>query len=240
MHFDVVSIFPDLIANAVQYGILRRAIEKNLVKVAVHDLRDYCHDRHCQVDDTPYGGGAGMVMKPEPFFEAVAGLQADGGDCPHIVLLSPQGELLTQPKAHELGERSRIALLCARYEGVDERVREALADEELSIGDYVLSGGEFAALVVMDTVSRLIEGVLGNEESVGDESHSQGLLEYPQYTRPPLYQGLAVPEILVRGDHEEIRRWRRAEALRRTLQRRPDLLSSAELTDEDWQILGEL
>ncbi len=240
MRIDVVSIFPDLIADAVRYGIVHRAVENDLVNIAVHNLRDYCHDRHCQVDDTPYGGGPGMVMKPEPFFEAVRSLRADSTDPGHVILLSPQGQALDQQRARELTQHGRLILLCARYEGIDERVREALADQELSIGDYVLSGAEFAALVVMDAVIRLLAGALGNEDSTAQESHTEGLLEYPQYTRPAVYEGMAVPDLLVRGHHEEIRRWRRQQALKRTLQRRPDLLSSAELTDEDWEILGEL
>ncbi len=240
MHIDVVTIFPDLIADALGYGILGRAAAGDLVNIAVYDLRDYCHDRHSQVDDTPYGGGPGMVMKPEPFFDAVSSLQAEADQPGHVILLSPQGRLFNQQIARQLTQQGRLILLCSRYEGIDERVREALADQELSIGDYVLSGAEFAALVVMDAVVRLVDGVLGNEASTLQESHAEGLLEYPQYTRPAVYQGMAVPELLVRGHHEEIRRWRRRQALKRTLERRPDLLSSADLTDEDWQILGEL
>ena len=240
MRFDVVTIFPDLIADAISHGVLGRAVAQGLVEVCVHDLRDFCHDRHRQVDDTPYGGGPGMVMKPEPFFDAVRSLQAERASPAHVVLLSPQGRVLTQQHAAELAERERIMLLCPRYEGVDERVRQALVDEEISIGDYVLSGGEFPALVVMDAVARLLEGVLGNEASPQQESHSESLLEHPQYTRPAVFEGMAVPEVLTEGQHERVRRWRRAETLRRTLDRRPDLLARAELTSEDWEILGEL
>lgn len=237
MRFDVVTIFPSLVADAASYGVLGRAIEQNLIQLAAHDLRDWCHDRYRQVDDTPYGGGPGMVMKPEPFFEAVEQLR---GENSHVVLLSPQGQLLDHELARRLSEREHLILLCGRYEGVDERVRSALVDEEVSIGDYVLSGGEFGALVVLDAVSRLVDGVLGNETSTDQESHTQGLLEYPQYTRPAEYRSMAVPADLSEGHHEQIRLWRRREALRRTLERRPDLLARAVLTDEDWQLLGEL
>jgi len=240
MRFDVITIFPDLIADAVAHGVLGRALAQGLVEVSVHDLRDFCHDRHRQVDDTPYGGGPGMVMKPEPFFDAVRSLQTQTPSPAHVVLLSPQGRVLTQPHAAELAERERIMLLCARYEGVDERVRQGLVDEEISIGDYVLSGGEFPALVVMDTVARLVQGVLGNEDSPQQESHTESLLEHPQYTRPAVFEGMAVPEVITEGRHEGVRRWRRAESLRRTLRRRPDLLARAELSAEDWEILGQL
>lgn len=240
MRFDVITIFPSLIEQAVQHGILGRGIETGLVVCEVHNLRNYCHDRHCQVDDTPYGGGPGMVMKPEPFFEAVRTLRQDGHGSAHVVLLSPQGRVFDQEKARQLTQQRRIIMLCARYEGVDERVRQALVDEELSIGDYVISGGEFAALVVMDAVGRLVDGVLGNDQSADQESHAQGLLEYPQFTRPATYEGMDVPEVLIEGHHEQIRRWRRTQALKRTLKRRPDLLARADLTDEDWQILGNL
>jgi tRNA (guanine37-N1)-methyltransferase len=240
MRFDVITIFPQLIEQAIQYGILGRAVESELLQVVIHNLRDYCHDRHRQVDDTPYGGGPGMVMKPEPFFEVVRTLRDDGQGDGRVVLLSPQGQSFNQQKARQLGLHSRLILLCARYEGIDERVRKAVVDEEISIGDYVLSGGEFAALVVMDAVARMIDGVLGNEESAEQESHTQGLLEYPQYTRPAIFEDMAAPDILIHGHHEQIRRWRRMQALKRTLQRRPDLLVRAELTDEDWQLLGTL
>ncbi len=240
MRFDIVTIFPQLVEHAMQYVVLGRALDSGLLRAGVHNLRDYCHDRHRQVDDTPYGGGPGMVMKPEPFFEAVNALRADGHGEARVVLLSPQGQAFDQETARRLSRCSRMILLCARYEGVDERVRETLVDEEISIGDYVLSGGEFAALVVMDAVARMVDGVLGNEQSADQESHAQGLLEYPQYTRPPVYDELAVPDILIHGHHEQIRYWRRLQALKRTLQRRPDLLGRAEWTDEDWQILGTL
>jgi tRNA (guanine37-N1)-methyltransferase len=180
------------------------------------------------------------MMKPEPFFEVVRTLRDDGQGDGRVVLLSPQGQSFNQQKARQLGLHSRLILLCARYEGIDERVRKAVVDEEISIGDYVLSGGEFAALVVMDAVARMIDGVLGNEESAEQESHTQGLLEYPQYTRPAIFEDMAAPDILIHGHHEQIRRWRRMQALKRTLQRRPDLLVRAELTDEDWQLLGTL
>ncbi len=237
MRFDVVSIFPGLIADAASYGVLGRAIEQNLLQMAAHDLRDWCHDRYRQVDDTPYGGGPGMVMKPEPFFEAVEQLR---GPASHVVLMSPQGAVFSHESAARLATRDHVIVLCGRYEGVDERVRANLVDEEISIGDYVLSGGEFAALVLIDAVARLVSGVLGNETSADQESHAQKLLEHPHYTRPAEYRGMAVPLELAEGHHEQIRVWRRKEALRRTLARRPDLLARAALTDEDWQLLGEL
>jgi len=237
MRFDVVTIFPSLVADVASYGVLGRSIQQGLIQLAAHDLRDWCHDRYRQVDDTPYGGGPGMVMKPEPFFEAVEQLRVEGS---HVVLLSPQGRVFSHQAAHQLAQREHVILLCGRYEGVDERVRSALVDEEISIGDYVLSGGEVAALVVLDAVARLVDGVLGNDTSTDQESHTQSLLEYPQYTRPAQYRSMAVPLELIEGHHEQIRLWRRREALRRTLARRPDLLARGALTDEDWRLLGEL
>ena len=203
-----------------QYGVTGRALAAGLIKLEVHDLRDHAHDRHRQVDDVPYGGGAGMVLKPEPIFEAV---RARSGNGP-VVLLSPQGERFTQPVAAELAKAGDLFLICGRYEGVDERVAQHLADRQLSIGDYVLSGGELAAMVVIDAVSRLIKGVLGAEDSPLHESFSEQLLEYPQYTRPPVFEGHAVPEILLSGHHAEIARWRREQAESRTRRLRPDLL----------------
>ncbi|MFP3903575.1 MAG: tRNA (guanosine(37)-N1)-methyltransferase TrmD [Armatimonadota bacterium] len=240
MRIDVVTIFPDLISDVTGVGIMGRGIDGGHVDLHVHNLRDFCHDRHKQVDDTPYGGGPGMVMKPEPFFEAVEGIRADVAAVGPVLLPTPQGELFSQAKASSLAKESQITVLCARYEGIDERVREAIVDEEISIGDYVLSGGELPALVIIDAVVRLVSGVLGNEESLVSESHAGGLLEHPQYTRPAEYAQMEVPEILQRGAHEEIRRWRRRESLRRTLKRRPDLLVRANLTHEDWELLGEL
>ncbi|MFQ6096762.1 MAG: tRNA (guanosine(37)-N1)-methyltransferase TrmD [Armatimonadota bacterium] len=239
MRIDVVTIFPGMFDGPLNYSITKRALDRGLVEIHVHDLRDYARDRHRVVDDYPYGGGAGMVMKPEPWFRAIEAISGTKGERAHVVLLTPQGHVLTQDKVRELARRPRLLLMCGRYEGVDERVREALVDEEVSIGDFIVSGGEVAALVVIEAVIRLVPGVVGNEESPADESFSAGLLEYPQYTRPSDYRGLQVPEVLLSGHHEQIRRWRRREALRRTRDRRPDLFDRLELTSEDRALLEE-
>ncbi|MFA5785610.1 MAG: tRNA (guanosine(37)-N1)-methyltransferase TrmD [Actinomycetota bacterium] len=237
MRIDVVTIFPEFFDSPLRASLLGRAGERGLLDVAFHDLRDHTHDRHRTVDDEPYGGGAGMVMKPEPWFEAVESIRGD--EPVRTVLFCPTGRVLTQAYAWELAEESRLLLMCGRYEGVDERVR-SLATDEVSIGDYVLAGGESAALVLIEVVSRLLPGVLGNEESTVEESFSQGLLEYPHYTRPAEFRGLDVPEILRSGDHEAVAEWRRHQALERTLRRRPDLLAEAVLSPEDRRVLGEL
>ena len=239
MRIDVVTIFPEMLLGPLSCSLTKRAIERGTVDIQVHDLRDFTHDRHHVVDDYPYGGGAGMVMKPEPWFRAVEALADAAPERPHAILLTPQGPVLTQAKVQELSERPRLLLMCGRYEGIDERVREALADEEVSVGDFVLSGGEPAALVLMDAIIRLVPGVVGNEESPAEDSFSEGLLEYPHYTRPSDYRGLRVPEVLLSGHHEEIRRWRRREALRRTRDRRPDLFARLTLTNEDQALLAE-
>lgn len=220
MHFELLTIFPELFPGALAHGVTGRALASGAIRLTVHDLRDYTHDRHRQVDDMPYGGGAGMVLKPEPIFEAV---RARSGSGP-IILLSPQGEVFNQRIAKELAQHPDLYLICGRYEGVDERVAAHLVDRELSIGDYVLTGGEIPALVVMDAVSRLIPGVLGADDSPVEESFAEHLLEYPHYTRPPVFEGHAVPEILLSGHHAEIERWRRKQAEDRTKRRRPDLL----------------
>jgi tRNA (guanine37-N1)-methyltransferase len=220
-------------------SLVRRAQERGLVTIRVHDLRAYTRDRHRVVDDVPYGGGAGMVLKPEPVFAAVEALMAGRADS-RVVLLSPQGQRLTHQVALEFAARDHLILLCGRYEGFDERIRTALATDEVSIGDVVLSGGELAALVVLEAVVRLVPGVVGAEASVRMDSFYGGLLDYPQYTRPASFRGLAVPPVLLSGDHERIRRWRRKEALRRTRARRPDLLATAPLTEEDRQLLQEI
>lgn len=237
MHVDIFTIFPQIFQSPLEQGMLRIAQERGLVKVFIHNLRDFTQDRHKQVDDEPYGGGVGMVMKPEPFFEGVESLAGDQGP---IILLTPQGRILTQKIIKELAQEKRLILLCGRYEGVDERVREYLATDEISIGDYVLSGGELPALVVVEGVSRLILGVLGKEYSLVEETFSQGLLEYPQYTRPDTYRGFSIPEILLSGDHQRIARWRRECSLERTFYRRPDLLKEAQLTKEDKKFLKKL
>ena len=225
-----------MFAGPLDQSILRRAQEKHLVEIRVHDLRDWTHDRHRVVDDVPYGGGAGMVLKPEPFFEAVDALRQDESQ---VVLLTPQGERFNHAMACRLAEMRHLIFLCGRYEGFDERVR-TLADCEVSIGDYVVSGGELPALVLIDATVRLIPGVLGDEDSAGQDSFAGGLLDHPQYTRPPVYRELRVPDVLLSGDHKQIRRWRRKEALHRTLRRRPDLLDRAILSVEDQGLLSEI
>lgn len=243
MRFDVVTIFPAMIQQAVAAGILGRALERDLLSVVVHDLRDFTTDRHRVVDDVPYGGGPGMVLKPEPLLRALDTIEAADARRPTVLLTSPQGTRLTQQVVERFSRLERIVLLCGRYEGIDERVR-ARVDEEVSIGDYVLSGGELPALVVIDAVSRLVPGVVGDEQSVAEDSFSRGLLDFPQYTRPAeiTVQGtpVRVPDVLLSGNHAEIRRWRKREALARTLARRPDLLAAADLDDEERKLLREL
>jgi tRNA (guanine37-N1)-methyltransferase len=277
MRFDIVTIFPEFFGGPLDYGIVRRAREARLVETHVHDLRDFTHDRHRTVDDRPFGGGEGMVMKPEPLFEAVESLLGGGGSATAaagtaIVLLSAAGKLFRQETARRLASVDRMVLLCGRYEGVDERVAEHLATDEISIGDFVLSGGELPAAMILDAVTRLIPGTLGNEDSIVNESFSEtgsndagarqaariepsrparianhelpttnrGILDYPHFTRPPSFRGWEVPEVLVGGNHEEIRRWRRKKALEKTLKNRPDLLESTELGDLDTQLLNEI
>lgn len=239
MTIHIVTIFPDLVLQAISQAMLARAQGAGVAKIEVHDLRDYAHDRHKTVDDYPYGGGAGMVMKPEPAFACVESISdaAGAGKKPRVILLTPQGKKFDQRKAEELSKLEEMVLIAARYEGVDERIRTALADEELSIGDFVVSGGEFPALCVCEAVVRLLPGAVGAEESTEDETFTGGLLEYPQYTRPPDFRGMAVPEVLLSGHHEQIRLWRRAQSLRRTIQRRPDLLVEEDLTAEDKRVL---
>jgi tRNA (guanine37-N1)-methyltransferase len=244
MRFDVVTIFPAMIERALEDGILGRAIERGAIAVTVHDLRNFTTDRHRVVDDVPYGGGPGMVMKPEPLFRALDAVQAETKA--HVALMSPQGSRFTQADARRLSGTSRLVLVCGRYEGTDERVRSRV-DEELSIGDFVMSGGELAALVVIDAVARLVPGVVGDAQSVEEESFSRGLLDFPHYTRPARFEWpgsdagtLNVPDVLVSGNHAQIRKWRKREALRRTLDRRPDLLETAALDDEERDILCEL
>jgi tRNA (guanine37-N1)-methyltransferase len=228
LRIDVVTLFPDLFGPALAAGVLGRAVERGIVAVDLHDLREHGIGRHRQVDDTPYGGGAGMVLRPEPLAAALEPLRAAGVP---IILLDPAGEPLTDPLARELAGLPGFALVCGRYEGVDDRVR-AWVDREVSIGDYVLTGGELPALVVIDAVSRLVPGVIDAVSSAGD-SFSTGLLEYPQYTRPEEFSGMRVPSVLLSGNHGEVAAWRRREALRRTLERRPDLLDNETLTDTD-------
>jgi tRNA (guanine37-N1)-methyltransferase len=256
MQFEVFTLLPDVFPPYLESSILQKARQRGLIEVRVHNIRDYTHDRHHTTDDTPYGGGGGMVMKPEPVFETVEtvlgfearqtqsipfdhGSATQGKPVP-IILLTPQGRVFTQRVAEELAGHERIALLCGRYEGVDERIREHLVTDEISIGDYVLTGGELPALLIIDAVSRLIPGVLGNPTGAEDDSHSMGLLEYPHYTRPPEFRGWQVPEVLLSGDHGRIEKWRREQALSRTLKKRPDMLEKAELSEEDKKIVERL
>ena len=265
MHFDIITIFPDFFTGPFDYGILKRARAAGLVEIATHDLRSFTHDRHRTVDDRPFGGGEGMVLKAQPIYDAVQSL----GIAPKaerqrqkqtVVLLSAQGQPFTQSLAQELAQTERVVILCGRYEGVDERVNELLCDREISIGDYVLSGGELAAAVIVDAVVRLLPGALGNPdssrfESFGAEDLAEdaaaadgsprstygagGLLDYPHYTRPANFMGIAIPEALAGGDHEAVRRWRRRMALKKTLENRPDLLERIEMSEEDREILAE-
>ncbi len=240
MIFDVVTIFPEIFYAYINEGIIKRALNRNLIKINIYNLRDYAKNKHKTVDDYPYGGGSGMVMKPEPFFCAVETICPDKSER-IVLMLSPAGRKFDQEMALELSkEKRRIFLLCGRYEAIDERVKIGLADDEISIGDYVLTGGELPALVIIDAVSRLIPNVLGDEHSAEIESFSWGILDYPHYTRPPVFKGMAVPEILLSGNHEEIRRWRRKEALRRTLERRADLLEKIRLNEEDYKLIDEI
>ncbi|HJT53197.1 MAG TPA: tRNA (guanosine(37)-N1)-methyltransferase TrmD [Candidatus Angelobacter sp.] len=269
MKFEIVTIFPDFFRGPLDYGIVRRAREAGLIEVALHDLRAFTRDRHRTVDDRPFGGGEGMVLKPEPLFECVESLKVGDlesrraeGARQTVVLLSPQGRMFTQAVAQELAGLEQIVLVCGRYEGVDERVAEALVDREISVGDYVLSGGELGAAVIIDTVTRLLPGALGNEASARQESFtaasvtreaaaqeaeipdstcgSGGLLDYPHYTRPAEFRGMPVPEVLMGGNHEQIRKWRRKKALEKTLRNRPDLLKIEALSKDDKKVLAEL
>jgi tRNA (guanine37-N1)-methyltransferase len=242
MRFDVITIFPSMFGPLLSESILKRAQDSGVADITVRDLRDFTADRHRTTDDAPYGGGAGMVMKPEPFFEAVAAARCpdDAGCAEEVILLSPQGERYRQSLARELASKDHLILLCGHYEGVDERVREHLATRVISIGDYVLTGGELPAMVVIDSVVRLLPGALGAEESAQSDSFEDGLLEYPQYTRPADFRGWTAPEALLSGHHEQVRRWRRKESLRRTRALRPDLLATAGLTAEDRRLLLEI
>ena len=244
MDIDILTLFPQMFQGLFSTGIFKRAIDQKLVSISLHNIRDYTHDKHHIVDDYPYGGGAGMVLKPEPIFEAVESIKSNissnqGGVLP-IILLTPQGRLFSQEVAYELSRYSRLILICGRYEGVDERVRKHLVTDEISIGDYVLSGGELAVMVVIDAVVRLVPGVLGSEASLLNDSHVAGLLEYPQYTRPAVYREWSVPEVLLSGNHAQITKWCREQAIRRTLERRPELLDKANLRVEERQLVDTL
>jgi tRNA (guanine37-N1)-methyltransferase len=243
MRIDILTLFPQVFSAPFGFGIFQRAIDNGLVRLNVHNIRDYTHDKHHTVDDYPYGGGAGMVMQPGPIFEAVEAIRdgmPEGERNFPVILLTPQGRLLSQSVALELSLQHHLVFICGHYEGVDERVCEHLATDEISIGDYVLTGGEVPALVVIDAVLRLLPGVLGSEESPLDDSHAGGLLEYPQYTRPADFRGWTVPEVLLSGNHAQIAKWRREKVIHRTLERRPDLLSKANLGLEDKKLVERL
>jgi tRNA (guanine37-N1)-methyltransferase len=238
--FDVITIFPEIFQAYIRESIIKRAVQRKLIDVRIYNLRDFTTDKHKTVDDYPYGGGSGMVMKIEPIYNAINSIKSDGIER-LTIMLSPQGKTYNQEMAEELSKiKKRILFVCGRYEGIDERVREFLVDEEISIGDYILTGGELPALVIIDSITRLIPGVLGDEGSLKEESFTWGILDYPHYTRPPEFMGLKVPDILLSGNHKEIQRWRRREALRRTLLKRPDLLKKVSLSEEDRKILNEL
>jgi len=239
IRFDVLSIFPEMLVSPLSFSLLKKAQEKGLVEVSLHDIRDWAEDKHKMTDDAPYGSGCGMVMKVEPVEKALAAVKNSEKKA-LVVLMTPQGETLNQEIAKELAEKEQVIIICGRYEGVDERIREHLTDREISIGDYILTGGELSALVLIDAVSRFIPGVLGNSESTLNESFSHGFLEYPQYTRPAEYKGWKVPEVLVSGNHAEIERWRRYESLKRTYKRRPDLLEKTELSAADKKNLQKI
>lgn len=256
MRFEVFTLLPEVFPPYLESSILKRAAQRGLIHVNIHNIRDYTHDKHHVTDDTPYGGGGGMVMKPEPIFESVESVlglappssppepvnQTQGKPASNIpiILLTPQGRVFNQRVAEELSTHERIALLCGRYEGVDERVREHLVTDEISIGDYVLTGGELPAMILIDAVSRLIPGVLGDPTGAEDDSHSMGLLEYPHYTKPAEFRGWKVPEILLSGDHAKIEKWRREQALTRTFNKRPDMLEKAELSEADKKTVAGL
>jgi len=239
MRFDIITIFPEIFTGIFDFGIVRRAVEASLIEIQIHDLRDYTNDRHRQVDDRPFGGGAGMVMKPEPLFRAVEAVTSEAQDV-SVALLSPQGRLFSQSVAEEYVQKRGVVLICGRYEGVDERVAEHLATDEVSIGDYVLSGGEIPAMVVVDAVTRLIPGALGCEQSAECESFSDGLLDYPHYTRPAEYRGLKPPDVLLSGNHAEIERWRRRKSIEKTLLRRPDLIDNRMSSEAERREIEEI
>jgi len=248
MKFEVFTLLPEVFPSYLETSIIKRARERGLIDVRVHNIRDYTHDKHHVTDDTPYGGGGGMVMKPEPVFEAIESvldinpnLSAPGpaSNIP-IILLTPQGRVFNQSIAQELSQHPHIALLCGRYEGVDERIREHLVTDEISIGDYVLTGGELPALILIDAIARLLPDVLGDPTGAQDDSHAMGLLEYPHYTRPPEFRGWKAPDVLLSGDHAKIEKWRRQQALLRTFNKRPDILKNAELSKEDKKFVESL
>ncbi len=239
MRFDILTLFPAMFEGPMTESILKRAQEKGLIEVNLHNIRDHATDKHKTTDDTPYGGGGGMVMKVEPLVSAVEAVRGEDTHTP-VILMTPQGRVFNQKVVQELAQYPRLILVCGRYEGFDERVRQTIATDEISIGDYVLTGGELAAMIIVDAVSRLVPGVLGAQWGADEDSHATGLLEYPHYTKPPEFRGLRVPDVLVSGNHAEVEKWRRRESLKRTWQRRPDLLLTADLTEAERWYLMEL
>jgi len=238
MRFDVFTLIPETFSPYLQASILQKASERGLLEFRVHNIRDYTHDRHHTTDDTPYGGGGGMVMKPEPVFDAVEHVLGTPPTCP-VILMTPQGRVFNQKIATELSGYPQVAIICGRYEGIDERIRQSLVTDEISIGDFVLTGGELPALILIDAIARLLPGVLGDPDGAIDDSHASGLLEYPHYTRPPTYRGWGVPDVLLSGDHARIARWRREQSLLRTLQKRPDLLERTTLSKADLSFIED-
>ncbi len=238
MKYHVLTIFPEILSDSLKHSLLGKALDRGIIQTNIVDIRNFARDKHRTVDDYPYGGGPGMVMKPEPLFAAAESLETASGT--PVILLSPQGEVFNHDMAKELASFEEVVLVCGRYEGVDERIIKGLDVREVSIGDFIISGGEYAALVIIDAVSRLIPGVLGDERSCEDESFSDGLLEYPQFTRPENFRDMAVPEVLTSGNHAVIDRWRRDRSLERTFEKRPDLLDKADLSEEDLQYLATL
>ena len=241
MRIDIVSLFPKMFDGPFGESIVKRAVDNGLVNISIHNFRDYAHDRHHTVDDCPYGGGGGMVLKPEPLFEAVESIKGTINDSPvPVILLTPQGRLFCHHIAQELSKQRNLILICGHYEGVDERVRQYLVTDEISIGEYVITGGELAAMVVVDALVRLLPGALGSEQAVEDDSYARGFLEYPQYTRPRVYRGWEIPPVLLSGDHQEIARWRCEQAIERTLLRRPDLFKKAVLSEEEKKLADRI
>lgn len=240
MHIDILTLFPNMFTGVFQSSILQKALEKKKFTYNLIDFRDYTEDKHQKVDDYPYGGGAGMVLTPQPIFDAVQANTVDKNIKPRIILMCPQGETYTQRKAEELAKEEHLLFICGHYEGYDERIREHLVTDEISIGDYVLTGGELGAMVVIDSVVRLLPGVLGNKQSATEDSFSTGLLEHPHYTRPANFRGMKVPDVLLSGHHEKIATWRREQSLKRTYERRPDLLKDVQLTEREKQFLKQI
>jgi tRNA (guanine37-N1)-methyltransferase len=239
MRIDIVSLFPNMFSGPFDESIIKRAMERDIVNIVIHNLRDWGLGKHKMADDYPFGGGAGMVMKPEPLFDAVGAIKTKSNNpAAPVILLTPQGRVFNHKVAAELAQLKHFILICGHYEGIDERVREHLATDEISIGDYVLTGGEIAAMVVIDAVVRQLPGVLGSDESVSDDSHATGLLEYPQYTRPQTYHGWEVPQVLISGNHAQITKWRKEQSILRTFLRRPDLFEKADLSPEERKLIA--